>query len=488
MIKRAILRGFAAAGYSIARTTAFEAKVRETDTWAAAKQREIEEKIAKTQAWVCAKEQEIKDKVSQTQAWAAAKEQDVEEKIAKTRAWASAKEQEIEDKVSQTQTWAAAKEQEVVEKIAQTRAWAAAKENDIDQREASLAAREREIGAELVPTRILATTAKPSPARPALPLDASHAGRAPLADAAAAFPLVSIIVLAYRQEKYIREALAGIFAQTYPRLDIVILDDASDDATASIIEAELAPHAERSDVRFIRNQTNLGIRGNLLKGLALVRGDFIVQACGDDVMFPTMVERMVEVWRREGVSLVTVNSTYIDAASVPLNRLKRDPEAYDDTVETLARDGSNALCQGAAMGFERGLYEQFTWPPDYPTTLDILLPFYACLSKGARFIPEPLLHYRVSPQNTSLSLAAEASSGVDRLLIEQQIFQSHLTQAFMMESELDRLKDADPARYGEIARRLKPLVTVQVIEMARKLVRNRAEMWKLGVRSLAPKV
>src|SRR5947209_12173136 len=90
-------------------------------------------------------------------------------------------------------------------------------------------------------------------------------------DRAVALPLVSIILLAYRQEKYVRDALAGVFSQTYPRLDIIILDDASDDATAHIIAAELATRGKPQNVRFIRNQSNLGIRDNFLKGLALVR-------------------------------------------------------------------------------------------------------------------------------------------------------------------------------------------------------------------------
>jgi hypothetical protein len=64
---------------------------------------------------------------------------------------------------------------------------------------------------------------------------------------------------------------------------------------------------------------------------------------------------------------------------------------------------------GAAMGVERSLYDRFGYPPEYLTAEDVMLPFYAYLCKGTRFIPEPLLKYRVHAQNTSMTLQWERS-------------------------------------------------------------------------------
>jgi glycosyltransferase involved in cell wall biosynthesis len=302
-------------------------------------------------------------------------------------------------------------------------------------------------------------------------------------------PPVSIICVTYKQERFVLDAVRGLLQQTCSPLDIVILDDASPDATAHIIAAELGRHPHRTNVRFIRNEQNLGARANILKGISLAQGEFIILSCGDDVMLPTMAEKMVKVWLAEKVSLVTANAIYIDQSSSELDRFFRPPDGpYDETFETLARDGSNALCFGAGLGFERQLFDQAGWPRHYPTVLDIMLPFSAYLANGARFIPEPLLRYRVNPQNTSLSLAAESSTGIDKLAIEMEIFFRHLEQSFLMETELDRLNEKDPARFSEIASRIKPLVAVQACEMARKLVRTRAELNRLGVtRLIGPK-
>jgi glycosyltransferase involved in cell wall biosynthesis len=308
-------------------------------------------------------------------------------------------------------------------------------------------------------------------------------------DPASELPLVSIIFLTYNQEKYIGEALHGLLSQTYPRLDIIITDDASTDATVELIAAELARYPDRSDIRFIRNKENLGGfgRGNFLNALSFARGEFVVISCGDDVMLPRQVEAMARVWRDEDVSLVTANALYIDQDSHELDRFRHSPDQpFDDSFETLARNGVNDTCFGAAMGFERQLHDEFGWPPAYLTASDIMLPFFAYLAKGARFIPEPLLKYRVHPQNTSLSLAAEATSDPSgRLIAEEHMHYVLLAHAFLMESELDRANECDPERFDGVVEAIKPLVEVQIVERARKLLRARIELSGLGISRLA---
>jgi hypothetical protein len=296
-------------------------------------------------------------------------------------------------------------------------------------------------------------------------------------------PLVSIVYLTYKQEKFALAALRSVLAQTYPMLDIIILDDASPDGTADIIAAELAKHRHRIDLRFIRNEENLGISANERKGLSLAQGDFIVYFSGDDIMLPTMVERMVEVWRESDVSLVAANARYIDEAGQGLNRFFCDPAGpYDETFEALVQQCGNAVCCGAAMGFERRLWEEFGWPPDYLTSVDIMLPFYAYLAKGARFIPEPLLEYRVHDQNTSMTLQYESTTDpIDKLQIWMEDRHIHLTHAFHMISELERLVQSNPSRYGDVERRIRPLLDGLVYERARQMAEARRQLHDLGV-------
>ena len=161
-------------------------------------------------------------------------------------------------------------------------------------------------------------------------------------------------------------------------------------------------------------------------------------------MSPDMVAEMVEVWRAKNVSLVTANAEYIDAQSKLLGRTARDPNiSADDSFETLARDGANACCFGASIGFEREVYETFGMPPAHLDNIDIMLPFYAYLLRGAYFLPKPLLRYRVHGQNTSLSLTAERSDELGRLRTHERIFYSHIAHAVVMLEEIARLNGED---------------------------------------------
>lgn len=302
-----------------------------------------------------------------------------------------------------------------------------------------------------------------------------------------AAPLVTILLLTYKHESFIAEAVRGVLSQTYTPIEVIILDDASPDATSKIIAAELARQPKRQNVRVIRNPKNLGFRDNTIRGLSEAHGQFVVRLGGDDIAAPDLIERMVDVWQTENVSLVTVNVSYIDAESKPLNRLYRDPAGpHDTSFETLARDGVNAVCFGAAIGFERALYLEFGWPPEYLQASDIMLPFYGYLAKGVRFIPAPLVQYRFHSGNLSLSLSAERSSNpIDKLLTEEHMFFVHLAHATFMDGELTRLNSLSPKQYGAPAKRIRPLLAIQRAEMARKLVETRIKLYELGVKRLA---
>jgi glycosyltransferase involved in cell wall biosynthesis len=285
-------------------------------------------------------------------------------------------------------------------------------------------------------------------------------------------PLISILLLCYNQQDFVGEAIEGVLSQTYSPLEILIFDDCSSDDTAKIIQSHLAARQTPHKVRFIRNSPNVGANATLKLGMDTAGGRLVVLSCGDDIMLPEMVEKMAHVWITENVSLVTANASYIDKHSNSLNRTFRDPNSRaDDTFETLARDGSNACCFGPTIGFEPELYATFGWVPPYVEGYDIMIPFYAYLLKGARFVNEPLLKYRVHTQNASLSLIAERSSESDKLAVHRRIYLNHLAHAVLMEEELNRLCAEAPERYGPIAERIVPLINIQLAEMSKKLVR-----------------
>jgi glycosyltransferase involved in cell wall biosynthesis len=120
-------------------------------------------------------------------------------------------------------------------------------------------------------------------------------------------PSVTIVVPVWNGERYLRESLDSILGQTYPRLEVIVVDDASTDGTPAI----LASYGDR--IRVVRQPVTRGIYGNANDGIALAGGDFVGVFHADDVYLPEMVEREV-AWLLEhpASGAVFTSAVFID--------------------------------------------------------------------------------------------------------------------------------------------------------------------------------
>lgn len=103
-------------------------------------------------------------------------------------------------------------------------------------------------------------------------------------------PLVSVLCVTYNQREFVDEAIAGMLAQDYPNLEIVVADDGSTDGTTD----RLHEHAARSGGKLrVVEGPNLGITGNSNRGLAECRGTYVAITAGDDVLLPGKISAQV---------------------------------------------------------------------------------------------------------------------------------------------------------------------------------------------------
>ena len=86
-------------------------------------------------------------------------------------------------------------------------------------------------------------------------------------------PLVSFAVIAYNQERFIREAIEGAFAQTYEPLEIILSDDCSPDRTFDIMQEMAAAYDGPHKVVLNRNEPNLGLVPHVNRILEFVRAN-----------------------------------------------------------------------------------------------------------------------------------------------------------------------------------------------------------------------
>ena len=101
-------------------------------------------------------------------------------------------------------------------------------------------------------------------------------------------PLVSVCIGAYNREGYIRETLDSVFAQTYPNMEVIVVDDASTDRTVEVIRG----YGER--VRLVQRASNSGICPVTRNQAAReARGEFIAFLDSDDAWYPSKIEKQV---------------------------------------------------------------------------------------------------------------------------------------------------------------------------------------------------
>lgn len=112
-------------------------------------------------------------------------------------------------------------------------------------------------------------------------------------------PLVSIIIPAYNRQDYLPATLASCRAQTWPHLEVIVVDDGSTDETAAIADA-----AAREDARFrVIRAPNQGPCAARNLGLAQSRGHWIKFLDSDDLLASDAVERLLLAVQRHGVEL-----------------------------------------------------------------------------------------------------------------------------------------------------------------------------------------
>src|SRR5437868_6441782 len=105
-------------------------------------------------------------------------------------------------------------------------------------------------------------------------------------------PLVSVVMPVYNGERFMREAMDSVLAQTYPHFELVVVDDGSNDASWSIAEEY---GRKDSRVRPFRNPHNQGIVKSRNRAFAEASPNstyFAVLDC-DDVCLPDRLERQL---------------------------------------------------------------------------------------------------------------------------------------------------------------------------------------------------
>jgi glycosyltransferase involved in cell wall biosynthesis len=236
-----------------------------------------------------------------------------------------------------------------------------------------------------------------------------------------AAPLVSVIVPSYNHARFAAAALASVYAQTYRRVELVVIDDGSTDGSPAVLAAALAacpfPH------RLIARE-NRGAAVTINEGVALAAGDFVNVLNSDDEFEPDRLAVMVERIARPGARWGFADVCCVDTANFAIAaiadsfvdhaRRARDRIPASDTVG-LSFLGANAAISTGNMFIETRLARMVGFR-DLRYNHDWDFALRAALEAEPVHVAQPLYRYRRHERNTIAESATTAEAEMNAML------------------------------------------------------------------------
>lgn len=205
-------------------------------------------------------------------------------------------------------------------------------------------------------------------------------------------PSVTVVMPVYNGERYLREAIASVLAQTFRDFEFLILDDGSTDRSAEMVEAYRDPR-----IRLIRQATHRGLVETLNQGFAIAGGQFVARMDADDRARPQRLERQVKRMQDDDrIGLVGCGVEVIDAHGRRRPRFRLVADSHELVCWQLLFENciahSSVMVRREAV-MQIGGYRQGSWSEDY----DLWVRMSRCYRMVQ--LPEVLQQYRLHPDS-----------------------------------------------------------------------------------------
>lgn len=133
---------------------------------------------------------------------------------------------------------------------------------------------------------------------------------------------VSVVISAYNHENFVGECLESVMKQTYPNIELIVLNDGSKDRTHHVISAYENELRNRFLNYIYINKENEGISKSFNRGIQLASGTYIKPFASDDVMMPNAIEKLVHALESNPDSDVAYGDGYHFDTPVPGKKKK----------------------------------------------------------------------------------------------------------------------------------------------------------------------
>ena len=241
---------------------------------------------------------------------------------------------------------------------------------------------------------------------------------------------ISVALVTYNGERFIKEQLLSIIHQTRMVDEIVVSDDGSQDNTLRIVEEiSKSDNAKGISFQIITDNPRHGCGGNIEWALKHTSGDIIFISGQDDIWLPEKVEYVAKVFEEhEDAHLVSHHADKIDENGekiqsdflLPMNQsvtIKKIKKGFDSKVNvTIAQILSSFIVPGMTFSITRDFLKKVYRIPTFAE--DQWIEFLAIIDDGYYFLNQDLTHYRKHKDNTSCS----NSKGLKRIIKFFELF------------------------------------------------------------------
>jgi glycosyltransferase involved in cell wall biosynthesis len=209
-------------------------------------------------------------------------------------------------------------------------------------------------------------------------------------------PKVSVIIPTHNRADLLRQALDSVLRQSFDDLEVIIIDDASNDDTPTAV-------ARQNDVRlrYFRNPENRGEAASRNAGIAHASGEYIAFLDDDDTWLPQKLERQMRLLDRCPVKVGAVYCGYYrvdmeSGATMATTLPERRGAIYADLREQNWVGSPSTVVLRRECFDKVGLFdEQLEFGVDYDMWIRISRFYHV------ECVPEPLVRYSVHPDRLS---------------------------------------------------------------------------------------
>ena len=220
-------------------------------------------------------------------------------------------------------------------------------------------------------------------------------------------PTVSVCLPVYNGAVLVVDAIRSILCQTITDLELIVVDDASDDDTVRRVES-----IRDERLRLIANPSRLGIPANWNRSIEHATGTYLCVFHQDDIMHPANLARKLAVLQSdESIQWIhSAVSTESDGAPTEFSRSWLEPCSHDFVMEghaylrQLALHG-NRVCAPSVIARRSAVVEAGSFQTALTFASDYELWMRLCLFGRVAYLEQPLVTYRWHAANASHGFA-----------------------------------------------------------------------------------